>query len=406
MERFCILLATLALAALALTGTVRAGELQRDSAHLLAAWDKTGLDLYGQLREEPGNLVISPYSIGTAMSMVRSAASGQTDRETARVLHHPFDSARVETAYRGHVSWLDDLRAPDGITLANANALALTQHGGTVTGSYRKLLQEVYGAEIFGAHGVGPINHWVKDKTRGGIDRILEKLSGNSVCVLLNAVYFKGNWSNQFDKAGTASLPFHVEKADPANVPTMRRTGTYRTLHTEDYQAIALPYAGDDMAMLVLMPPSRDVGLSELERKLSRDLLDKARRDLFRGRGNRTSLQLPRFGFRAGASLISPFQKLGMKLAFDPTAAEFAGLLGPGARPGLVWIAQIVHKARIEVNEEGSEASAATAVEIATRSAPHRTQRFHVDRPFLFAIMAKDSGSLFFLGRVTDPRKE
>jgi len=370
---------------------------------VVAAYNQTALQLYAELRRKPGNLIISPCSIGTAMAMADSGARGDTATEMAKVLNQALPREQVDAANAALLNRLNQHGDGKACRLSVANALCLTTDGRLVTQAYRDLLRTQYGAQVFTGQDVAPINAWVAKKTEGRVDQILEELSPNSVCVLLNAIYFKGQWASEFDKADTAPAPFHTAGGTAVQVPMMNQQATYRLLEQEHFQAISLPYKTPSLAMVVILPKGK-AGLAKVEEKLTLDFLRTTRKELRRRPAAKVQLSLPRFKVAFGTSLVPVFQSLGMKRAFSAEQADFGGITGRADDLGLVWIAQIQHKAFLEVNEEGSEAAAATAVEIRAGSAP-RVARFQADHPFLFLIVDADTDAILFMGRVSNPHE-
>ena len=373
-----------------------------DAAAAMQAYDQTGVDLYQKLAAQPGNLAVSPYSIGVALTMTLAGARGETEAEMQRVLHHTLERDARSAANAALAARLLAAGNRDGQKLSIANGLCLT--GGGVAPAFQTLLARQYDAQVFGGD-LPAINGWVKEKTNGRIEQILAKLSPNTVCVLLNAVYFKGRWAAQFDPKLTADAPFAVSAARQVQVPTMRQVGSFALLQQGGFRALALPYQGGALSLVVILPDAAD-GLAAVEATLSSDMLHGLVVRSALKPPERVNVMLPRFKLAGPAlSLAEPFQALGMKLAFDLGKADFGGMLGRESAVGLLAINQIAHRVFVEVNKEGTEAAAATAVEMHTRAMP-QVARFHADHPFLFVIGDTKSGAVLFLGRVTDPTAE
>lgn len=374
-----------------------------DERAVIESYNKTALQLYRELKKESQNLVFSPYSIGTAMAMALSGARGDTEKEMTKALNQTIPRERMDSA---NSSILDRMsRFPQGkdVVLSTANALCLTPDGALVHRDYETLLSAKYHAEIFRARNTDPINAWIARKTHGKIDRILEDLSPNSVCVLLNAIYFKGLWASRFDKTATRPGDFYTTGGKALSVPMMNQTAEYPMVRRDNFMAVAMPYKVESLAMVIILPRERD-GLAGVERKLSTGMIESVLRDLERSKPAKVMLSLPRFKIEHGAGLIPAFQSNGMRLAFSPKDADFGGITGRNHALGLIWIAQIRHKAFLEVNEEGTEAAAATAVEFVTRSA--MIARFQVDHPFLFLLVDKTTNAILFMGCVHNPLEE
>lgn len=372
-----------------------------DEQAVVQAYNESALDLYQALDKGTGNVVISPYSIGVAMAMALSGARGDTEKEMARVLNQAIPRERIDAANSKILAIMNRFQEEQDIVLSTANALCLTGGGGLVDRGYKALLSTLYQAELFSAHNVEPINAWVMQKTHDKIDKILDELDANSVCVLLNAIYFKGLWASQFDGEQTRPGTFYATGGETLSVPTMHQTANYALLRQDEVTALAMPYRDPSLAMVIVLPNDR-MGLAQVEGRLTFDTIQPILTTLERRWLDEVALTLPRFEIAFDASLVPPFKKMGIRSAFSSERADFGGITGPGSEPGTIWISQIKHKAVLEVNEEGSEAAAATAIEFATRSIP-MTTTFLVDHPFLFFLVDKTTGAILFMGRVTDP---
>lgn len=355
-----------------------------------------GWDLYVRLREsEKGkNVFVSPYSITTAMAMCKDGAKGNTEKELAQALHLAMAKEKLDPAFR---KLAHDLQASSDVKLRIANGLALTS--GEVREEFKTLLHLTYDAELFNAGDVGPINAWVKSKTEGKIPTILEELNPNSVAVILNAIYFKGNWLVQFDPTLTQEQPFKLGAGKEVSAPFMYRKGRVKLMEMPGLQAVELSYKGDAFSMVVLLPEKID-GLPELEESLNAEDFKTWIAGLEKSGEQEVELYLPKFKVATEYNLTPTFQRLGVKDAFQDGKADFSGM---GDRPGSIWIGQIVHKAFVEVNEEGTEAAAATAVHMVARSLPPPPPVFRADHPFLFLIRHKPTGAVLFVGRLLNP---
>jgi serpin B len=353
------------------------------------------VQLYRELGAKEGNLFFSPYSISSAMGMTYAGARGDTAAQMKTTLHFRLEQAGLNSGFRSLNKILGENAKISGQKLSIANALVLT--GGNVSDVYRKIVTTYYDAAIFRG-GLEEINGWVKTKTEGKIDRILEQLSANSVCVILNAIYFKGVWESQFDKKHTFDLPFKLPGGLEVKTPFMNRKGDLKLLDEKNFQALSLPYKGNTLSMVVLLPKTVD-GLAGLEDALYAEDLKGWLAKLDKQKNQKAWVYLPKFKLETQYDLGAPFQKMGMKDAFSP-AADFSGM---GWKKGELWIGQIKHRAFVEVNEEGTEAAAATAVEMVTKSAPPRELVFRADHPFMFLIRDNETGTILFIGRVANP---
>jgi serine protease inhibitor len=228
------------------------------------------VQLYRELDAEKGNLFFSPYSISSALGMTYAGASGNTAKEMKDVLHFYPVQSELPVAFRSLNRELAAAVGRTGQKLNIANALVLT--GGDVSGEYKKILKNYYDTEVFRG-GLDKINGWVKKKTEGKIGKILDQLDTNSVCVILNAIYFKGNWENRFDKSSTHDAPFTVSAGKRVTIPLMQQKGEYRLLPDQDFQAVSIPYKGNSLSMAILLPNTAD-GLAALEKRVTAQNLE------------------------------------------------------------------------------------------------------------------------------------
>ena len=294
-------------------------------------------------------------------------------------------------------------RYPPSAKLAVANALMLTKHGGLVSKDYAALLKDKYSAEVFENADLEQINGWVARKTERKIDKIIEQLDPNSAAVLINAIYFKAAWASTFRQQDTREDAFQLSSSAAVQVPTMHKRAYYSMVARAGYRAIRLPYAVRELGMIFVLPDAVD-GLADVAARLGTQDLSELFAALRAGQAKYVDLSLPRFKTAFKAELVTPFRQAGMTLPFDPNRADFSGMTGRPASEERLVISQIVHRAVIEVQEEGTEAAAATAIEMSRTSAPPSPEPFRVDRPFLFYVVDDATGAILFQGRVADPR--
>ena len=362
-------------------------------------------DLYRQLREKEGNLFFSPASISTALAMTSAGAKGMTEEQMAEVLHLNLPEPRRHEA-TGRLSQL--LNAEEkGYQLRMANRL-----WGQKTYPFREAFLDVtraqYGAELASLdfaqteEARKTINAWVEKQTAGKIVDLIPAgvLDEMTRLVLTNAIYFKGKWSDEFKKERTEDAAFYLTKSREVTVPMMHQTRKFLYAETKDGQVLRLPYAGDDLSMIVLLPREVD-GLAALEKSLDADAFDGWTSKL---RAREVRVFLPRFKMTAEFQLADALKALGMTLAFS-NEADFSGI---STVEGLN-ISAVIHKAFVDVNEEGTEAAAATAVVIAPTAAPvddpQEPAVFRADHPFVFVIRDNRTGAVLFAGRVTNPKE-
>ena len=372
------------------------------SGNLIDAFNVSGFDIYKKLAaaKKDENVVVSPYSVGMAMSMVLAGARSGTEREMAKVLRQKPPREKMSAACAALLDHSNSLSDGETTVLKVANALCLTKLGDMVSPSYKKLLQDKYRAELFTAKDTGMINKWVSEKTNGKIKKILYVLNPLSVCVLLNAVYFKGDWENKFEERNTGLADFFSAKGETVKAYMMRQTGMFRLLERETFSVLEMPYVGGKLSMLILLPKKKG-GLAELEKKIDANLVATLLSATAKTSTRELRLSIPVFEVKHGYDLIPIFKSLGMELPFGE-AADFSGI----APNGGVFISQIQHKAYLKVDEEGSEAAAVTAVVVYVGigdDSPPPPPAFTADHPFIFMIVDRTAGTVLFLGRLADP---
>jgi len=404
MRRREFLRSSLALAALA--GLSHGAEPPKESQSVASSNNQFAWDLYAQLRGAEGNLFSSPFSISTALAMTSVGARGRTAEQMAQVLHLPPHAQEIHRAYGTLLKQLNAADAKRGYQLSVANAL-WAQAGFSFTEDFLRSTQQNYGAglsELDFENNPEParrtINAWVEKETRDKIKELIKQgvIRGDTRLVLTNAIYFKGNWADQFDKKATFDEMFFSSEQDKAKTPMMHRTGSYGYLENDMLQALSIPYKGRELSMVFLLPRKKDA-LAEMEKTASPDTAERWLRGLAT---TDVIVTLPKFKMTSEFGLGKTLQKMGMKDAFTG-AADFSGI---SAREGLL-ISEVVHKAFVEVNEEGAEAAAATAVVMAPTSAKigpiKQTPVFRADHPFTFLIRENKSGAILFLGRMEKP---
>lgn len=380
------------------------GDVGPDDLALVVAADAAlGIDLFVELAAEE-NLMLSPYSIATALSMLLPGANGPTADEIESVMHLEVDPAALHEARSFIDSALaaksvaepEDDREPFAINPANS---AWGQGGFPFNDAYLEVLARNYGAGMrvvdFVSDPSGStdtINGWVEEATE---DRIVDLLPPGAVTVdtrlvLVNAIWFKANWADKFDPGATAPGEFTLLDGSTKTVPLMHSGGRGQYVQTDRYEAVRLPYAGD--ASMVVMLPTVGTTPAELAASLTADDLD-PEFGVYA-----LSLTLPKFEFESDVPLRRGLQALGMNQAFDASAADLSGITNAAD----LFVQDALHKSFIALDENGTEAAAATAFTIGLTSAPPPAE-FVADRPFLFWIEHGPTGEMLFLGQVTDP---
>ncbi len=376
-----------------------------DVAKVAEGCNRFAFDLYARLKGAEGNLFLSPYSISTALTMTYAGARGRTAEQMAKVLCLPASGEAVHGAYGALQNDLNAAGAGGAFELVVANRL-WGQKGYEFLPDFLKLLEADYGAgigtldfakETEAARQI--INAWVEKQTRDKIKELLKPgiLGRETTLVLTNAIYFKGKWAEEFDKKATQEEDFFLAPEKKITVPLMHQTADFGYFEGDGLQALELPYRGDRLAMVVLLPKAKD-GLAALEASLSADKVAE-----WVGKLHRREVQvaLPRFKTTAEFSLKDPLVAMGMADAFDPSKADLSGMNGQKD----LFISAVIHKAFVDVNEEGTEAAAATAVVIRPKNGGRPPPEFRADHPFLFLIRDTKTGAILFLGRILDPTK-
>jgi serpin B len=373
-----------------------------DTATVVAGNTRFALDLYNRLRTAEGNLFLSPYSISAALAMTCAGARGTTEKQMAETLHFMPDGQMLHPAFSSLQSQLKQEQEKGQVELSIANALwvekgfSLLKNFTDLTGRYYEASVNRVGFKNETERARLQINAWVEDKTKNKIQELIKPgvLDSLTRLVLTNAIYFKGNWARRFKKDRTREEQFWMEPGTAVMVPMMNGQDDFGYLEDEMLQALELPYAGDSLSMIVLLPRSID-GLGALEDTLAADTLT-ARLDAIRKREVRVSL--PKFTMTSQFELAQTLGSMGMPEAFSG-AADFSGMTGGRD----LFISAVVHKAFVDVNEEGTEAAAATGVAMRLTAAPVSPPVFRADHPFIFLIRHNPSGSILFLGRLTRP---
>lgn len=395
-------------------GSVATGPQAADLDRVVEGNTRFAFDLYRRLKGGPGNLFHSPYSISTALAMTLSGAREDTARQMAETLHFELPGPRLHAAFRELIERLDDaspkLGAANGARvceLVTANALWGDQSD-TFLPTFLSLTRDQYGAglrqvDFRNAPDAArrSINAWVEERTREKVRELLGPgdVDSRTSLVLTNAIYFKSAWANPFSPSATQPHGvFRLPVGGTATVPLMRQTQSFAYLDGGGFQLVELPYVGGSLSMVVLLP--RDVeGLPALEQGLTPEALAD-----WLGRASRTrvELTLPRFKLTRPLGLAAVLAEMGMPAAFDPSRADFSGMNG---RRDLS-ISRVLHKAHVDVNEQGTEAAAATGVMMSRASAfiPTPPVVFRADHPFVFLIRDRATGSVLFMGRLIDPR--
>ncbi|MCC6730163.1 MAG: serpin family protein [Chthonomonadales bacterium] len=375
----------------------------------VSAVNDFGLRLYRRLASggSQGNLFLSPVSVHLALDMVFNGAQRSTREAMAKTL--ALQGLTPEETSKAASALMEALRQPaDAVQIEAANAL-WAREGLVLAPEFRRRTQREFDAAVHRADFASPgtadeVNAWVRDRTHGKIERIVDAATvRDAILLLVNALYFKGRWSVPFSPGLTQESHFHTEADGARRVPFMRRTAEMPYDENALFQAVALPYGDGRVRMVVILPkPGRS--LADVNAQLTAERWRLWTGALAKRKG---TLALPRFKTEYGTSLRPALAAMGMEVAFGGQA-DFGGMLAQGAHQqltGRVRLSDVIHKTALEVNEEGTEAAAATgAVMGITSVRPVQPFQMTVDRPFLLAIEHQSSGALLFLGAIRDPR--
>ncbi len=375
-----------------------------DMAALVKGNTEFAIDLYGKLRDKPGNLFFSPFSVSTALGMTSAGAKAQTLTQMNNTMHFTLDQARLHPAFASALAQLNADKK--GCQLSVANALwgqkgygFLNDFLSTTQTNYQAGLHEVDFARAT-EDARKTINAWVEKQTQDKIKDLLQPgvLGPDTRLVLTNAIYFKGNWTEQFKKTMTQDQPW-LGTAQKAKAPLMYREDRFRYLDSPSFSAVELPYVGKELAMMVFLPKKND-GLADFEKSLTTATLTEWTGNLVKQTPRKVEVYLPRFKMTSEFSLKNALSALGMTDAFTD-AADFSGMNGGKEK---LKLQDVVHKAFVEVNEEGTEAAAATGVLVKPLSLPANPDPiFRADHPLFFVIRDNRSGSILFAGRLVQP---
>lgn len=383
----------------------------------VAGNSKFAFELYAKLKDDPrvkkdgGNLFFSPYSISTALAMTYAGARGRTEKQMADVLHFSLPQERLHPAFGALEKQLNTGGKKGGYQLSVANAL-WGQKGYAFLKDFLDLTRKNYGAGLKEVDFVREtektrktINAWVEKKTKDKIKELIQKgVVDNATLVLTNAIYFKGDWASKFKEENTHDAGFDLggpkTMIQIIPVPMMQQKGKFKYAERDKLQILELPYKDKELSMIILLPKKGPYlaldALKELEKSLTLKNLEKWLAEL---REQEVMVYLPRFKMTWGVFELKDILKaMGMTAAFS--GADFSGMTGHRN----LFISNVLHKAFVEVNEEGTEAAAATAVVM--REAAMAIPVFRADHPFVFMIKDNRSGSILFMGRVMNPAKQ
>lgn len=369
---------------------------------LLTANNRFAFRLYEQMlnKDEGKNVFISPLSVSTALSMTYNGAAEETKDAMAHALD--VQGLSLEEVNRSNAALKSVIEHADpDVELSIANSL-WGREGVPFKPDFLEQNEQFYDARVTELDFDDPqasvtINEWVRDQTKGKIEKIInDKIDPETILFLVNAICFKGNWSDPFDKANTTDEDFHLSDGTAKTVPMMSQSGEYAYYKGEGFETVQLPYGNGWLSMNIFLPDESS-SLEQFHRQLNAQNWQKWMASFDTMTGN---IQLPRFKLEYEKKLNDALKALGMEVAFDERRANFERMVDI---PSGAHIQEVKHKSFIEVNEEGTEASASTSVQMNTESAPVESFNLRIDRPFFFTIQEKETGTLLFMGSVVEP---
>lgn len=379
-------------------------DLDEKSALLVEADNAFGLELFQNIRKESAeeNIMISPLSVSVALAMAYNGADSDTKTEMEKTLKlFGLTPAEINGSYQMLINALQSLDEKVVFELANAIFYA---DGFNVKSDFLNINKNYYKAEVddlnFGSpEALATINGWVAKKTHDKIPKILEKLDRDDMMVLLNAIYFNGIWTREFDKEGTKMNMFTLSSGTAKEVPMMSKEDKLEYTTNPLFSAVKMPYGKGQYNMVVMLPAeSKNSGniINELNTKNW-----KTWNEGFKTH-DKVVVTMPRFKFSFGMQINEVLKNMGMVKAFNAGQANFSKITDQTS----LFISSVTHKSFIDVNENGTEAAAVTAV-VFTRTSVDPSEaekiRFTVNKPFVFAITEKDTGAILFIGEVQNP---
>ena len=351
--------------------------------------------------DSKGNAFISPTSLYMALAMAYNGADGETKEEIAEVLHTELGVEDMNRANASLLAMLD--KDSKDITLNVANSMWLNGKFHLQQG-FASNNQDYFNAElevidVTATGTVDKINGWVEDATGGKIkDMVAEPLNPDLVVMLLNAIYFNGDWQFAFDPKQTAPAPFYSEKGKSMEKQFMKMETVLDYMETDEFQAVALPYGEGDMSMNIFLP-AEGTTLEEFTESLTSEKWESWKTGFSE---QSVSIEMPKFQLSYEVELNNVMKKLGMATAFQK-GANFSKII---EEDDPLWISLVKQKTFIEVDEKGTEAAAATQIDVVTESEGPKAVSMVVDRPYFIAISDEQTGAILFMGAIRDPQAE
>ncbi len=370
----------------------------------IASSNEFGIELFVNVAgDESGNLMLSPLSASTALSMLLNGCGGATLDQLKQTLRYPpsMSMTEINEAYKSLVSQILTIDPKVSFSLANA---IFYREGFAVKPPFLNTMADDYKADIEGLDFSLPsalttINGWASDNTMGKIPRVLDEISADAVMFIMNALYFKGDWSYQFDKDKTTGLPFYLPGGNQISVSTMNGEVGARVAYGQDYSSIEMPYGRTNFTMTVIVPdgPLEDFTSSFTAEKWDAITTSFDQSEEF----GKLKVYMPKFKFSYEKYLNQQLKSMGMIDAFSETLADLSGIADAS-----IFVSFVKQNTFAAVDEVGTEAAAVTTIGVDLTSFPPQPLEFVIDKPFIFAIRERTTNTLLFLGQVTDPSAE
>ncbi len=376
-------------------------ELTARGAEVVGSSNDFGIQLFTETaRQETGNLMLSPLSASAALTMLLNGCGGDTYDQVRDMLGYPADMnmGEINKAYRSLVGQLLDADPKVTLTLANA---VFYRDDFEVKAPFLEVMDAAFDANIEGLDfghpsAVDVINQWASDNTEGRIDQVIDEIDPLMMMFLMNALYFKGQWTQQFDEADTRDQPFFPDDGPEIEVPTMIGDMGVWTHEGDGYRVAEMPYGRTNFSMVVIVPEN---GLGAYYENFSPAVWQEITSSLDQQHGTREVLvKMPKFEFEYEKVLNDQLKGLGMTDAFEPRLADLSGISDQE-----IFVSFVKQNTFVEVNEEGTEAAAVTTIGIELTSIGPEPSEFIVDQPFIFAIRERTTNSLLFIGSVVNP---
>ncbi|MGE5348881.1 MAG: serpin family protein [Actinomycetota bacterium] len=376
-------------------------ELTAKGAEVIAYGNEFGIELFTKVAiEEDKNLMLSPLSASAALTMLLNGCAGDTYDQLKETLKYPegMTISEINEVYKSLVAQLLDIDPK--VKLALANAIFYRQ-GFSVKNPFLTTMGNDFDAEIAGLDfalqsALTTINKWASDNTNGKIPKVLDEISGDAVMFIMNALYFKGDWSYQFDKDLTSERPFYTDGSSSVNVRTMKGDVGSKVANGDGYHAIEMPYGQTNFTMVVIVPAGT---LPEFTASLDAEKWNTITSG-FDGQEKygKLTVYMPKFKFSYEKYLNDQLQSMGMIDAFIPFVADLSGISDAS-----IFVSFVKQNTFVEVDEKGTEAAAVTTIGVEVTSFPPQPREFVIDKPFVFAIRERTTNTLLFIGQVVNP---